>query len=108
MNYLSWCQNSLKNKNVQELLEEKIKKLVPSYFDENDEYAIEKFIKSFCEGLRYLESTLLYQRGIHPEQLKKDYRKDNVIKYQEVEAIMIREVNRQAQHYETFLSAVRK
>ncbi|WCK57321.1 hypothetical protein PP175_29465 (plasmid) [Aneurinibacillus sp. Ricciae_BoGa-3] len=107
MNALDWCQNTFKNEESQKKLEKKVQMLLESVLREKDDYAKEKCIKSFSEGLRYLESVLLYQRGVHPEQMnpvevmqKREY---YTKQWEEIESIIESEINRQYNHFVAFM-----
>ena len=63
---LMWCNNVMKDEELQTELESKVTALLEGPLKDRDEYAQEKCIKSFYEGLVYLESLLLKQNGIHP------------------------------------------
>lgn len=110
MNGIKWCESMLRTKEAQHLLEEKIKLLIHSYFEGKSDYAIEKFIKSFGEGLTYLEDNLLKSRGLHPSQIQGNMLQlsmnpvSTAQKLDEVEKILKMEIKRQYRHFDTFLS----
>ncbi|PLS19184.1 hypothetical protein CVD28_01895 [Bacillus sp. M6-12] len=110
MKHIQWCQNMLKDKEVQALLEEKVQILIDMYFKGKSDYAIEKFIKSFCEGIRYLENELLKDKGLHPSQIQKNmtylsaHPQETIKNMAEVKRVVTVEVNRQFRHFNTFLS----
>jgi hypothetical protein len=112
LNNLEWCKDTFENKWCQKCLEEKLTTLIKIYFEDKEEYPIEKFIKSFCEGLGYLEKLMLMQRNIHYSQLNNASFESNkfeiVKKHAEVEKAMLVEFERQFRHYSIFLSALRE
>lgn len=107
MNTIDWCRNTFQNEKTQALLEEKIELLLQGGLAKKSEYEKEKAIKSFSEGLGYLEGLLLYQREIHRKMIdpvKVSMNPDDYIaKYQEVQQIMETEIKRQYRHWTTFL-----
>jgi len=107
MNRITWINYTCKNENTQKLLEEKAEMLLLGPLKEKDEYQKEKALKAFSEGLGYLESVLLHDRGIHPSKLDlvKLRRNPKVYaeKLKEVENIMKKEISRQYRHFITFL-----
>lgn len=113
MDYMQWAKEMLENKTAQKLLEEKVEILIKMYFDENNEYAVEKMIKSFGESIKFQEILALKKRGIHSSQIQKNMieismnPQETSNKYKEVENILISEIERQYRHFITFLSAVR-
>lgn len=110
MENFKWCENMLKDKEAQTLLKEKVQLLIDMYFKEKSDYAIEKFIKSFGEGLIYLENSLLKDRGIHPSQIQENmvylssHPEETTKNIKEVQDKMKEEINRQYRHFQTFLS----
>jgi hypothetical protein len=84
------------------------------YLPGKDDCTIEKFIKSFSEGLGYLEKLLLYQNNIHPKQLYNVnlnlvLQPENIVqKLNEIEKAMLTEIDRQYRHYSFFLSSIIK
>jgi flagella basal body P-ring formation protein FlgA len=112
MENIKWCENMLKDKEAQALLEEKVQILIDMFFKGKRDYAIEKFIKSFGEGLIYLENTLLKDRGIHPSQIQENmiylsaHPEETAKKIKEVQDKMKMEINRQYRHFQTFLSEI--
>lgn len=112
MENLKWCENMLKEKEAQSLLEEKVEILIEMYFKGKSDYAIEKFIKSFCEGTMYLENSLLKDKGLHPSQLDENmiylsaHPEETIKKMKEVKDSLISEINRQYRHFQTFLSEI--
>ena len=107
MNASIWCDNALKNTDSQKYLEEKLQALLMGPLRDKSDYAKEKALKSFSEGIGYLESLLMYQSGIHHTQInplmnlhKKEEMKK---KYLEVENTVKKEINRQYKHFCTFL-----
>jgi hypothetical protein len=111
LSYKEWCKDTFENLTCQQYLEGKLDALVTVFFNENEKYVIEKFTKSFCEGLCYLEKLLLYKRGIHPTQFEKVTfiadSKELSDKYLEIENILISEINRQYRNYTIFLPQIR-
>jgi hypothetical protein len=112
MEHIEWCKNTFENNNCQRYLEEKLTTLIKIYFRSKEDYPIEKFIKSFSEGLGYLEKLMLMQRNIHYSQLNNASFESNkfgiVKKHEEVEKAMLVEIERQFRHYSIFLSALRE
>lgn len=110
MEAIRWCDNLLKQKEAQSHLEEKVQSLLEMYFEGKSEYAKEKFIKTFSEGLIYLENNLEYSRGLHPSQLHENQAtlmsnpKETMRKMNEVKDTLINEINRQYRHMNTVLS----
>lgn len=105
---LVWCADMLQNEASQQVLEQKVKALLEGPLRQKSDYAKEKAVKSFSEGIRYLESVLLYQRDIHRDQLNLLEISKNMKAYQdkqlEVEKIVKMEIHRQMRHYLTFLA----
>lgn len=112
--YQIWMKDMVRNQKAQEIIEQKLDVLINTFFGDNDEYAVEKFIKSFGEPIKYLEEILEKNRDIHPNQLK-----DNLIylsqhndeyfkKVEVVEKVLISEIERQSRHFRAFLSAVKR
>lgn len=111
MDNLVWCKYMLKNERCQKYLEEKVRRLMTMRFIRiNDDYAVEKLIKSFCEGLAYLEGLMLYNRGIHMKQIESKIHLVNMQVYmeksKEIEEILIDEIDSQLRNFEVFLSSV--
>ena len=101
-----YCSYRLKDENNQKELESKVLALLEGPLRNRDEYQKEKCIKSFCEGLVYLEQVLLFQRNIdsyafnfNNHHLARLYEE----KMNDVRRIMTREINRQFIHFITFL-----
>lgn len=113
MNYMEWTKDMLQNKEGQALFERKVKLLVSTHFNENDEYAIEKMIKSFGESIKFQELLALKNRCLYGKELENNLLKismnpeDTLRKFKEVENIVISEIERQYRHFNTFLSAVK-
>lgn len=113
MQMLDWCKDTFINENAQKHLEERITLLLKGPLKDKGEYAQEKAIKSFSEGLRLLESILLRDRKIHPHHMEDKlallyntssiHREQYIKLYEEVERILIVEINRQYRHFCTFL-----
>lgn len=110
MDAVAWARSyNLKNPTNQAQMVEAIRKLSAEggFFAEKSEHVQEKAVKSFCELIVYLESTLFYQRDIHPGKIDlakasakpAEYQK----KYAEVEKIVTNEINRQYRHFSMFL-----
>lgn len=103
-----WCAGQLQNEKSQQRLEEKVKLLLDGPLRDKSEYAQEKAIKSFGETINYLESVLLYQRGIHRDQLDLVEVSRNPKAYQdkmeEVEKKIESELSRLLRHYSIFLN----
>lgn len=66
-----------------------------------------KLIKSFCEGIGYLEGVLLFQRHIHPSNIEHSYWAGKEAAYmealKEVDLIVKESINRQYRHFCIFL-----
>jgi cyclopropane fatty-acyl-phospholipid synthase-like methyltransferase len=109
MEAMKWCTYAYKTEKVTKLVKEKVESLLQSIMRDKDDYEQEKFVKTFCEHLMYLEDCLCFQREIHPHQLTNNV--DQMIKIQknyiqlvnEVETIMESEINRLARHFTVFL-----
>ena len=72
MDSMKWCRSYLFiTDGTAEIVEQKVEFLLKTMFAQKDEYQKEKFIKTFCEHLTYLEEVLCYERGIHPNQIPK-------------------------------------
>lgn len=110
MEAISWCKNLLQQKEAQSHLEEKVQLLLDMYFKDKSDYAKEKFIKCFAEGIVYLENNLQYSRGLHHSQLADNQvylmqnPKETMKKMEEVKQTLINEINRQHRHMATVLS----
>ena len=109
---LMWCNNVMKDEELQTELESKVAALLEGPLKDRDEYAQEKCIKSFYEGLVYLESLLLKQNGIHPNDTNEIFAKihkgsmskeDFIRKTEEVRAKMKSEISRQFRNFLAFL-----
>lgn len=108
MNALHFVQNLLENSESQKHLENKVQLLLETVLKNKGEYEQEKAIKSFSEGILYLESLLKYKNGIHHDQIDLiqvsrnpgDYAK----KYKEIEDTIKVEIDRQYRHFVTFMS----
>lgn len=104
---MGWCKNRLKNSSSQEFLESKVNILLACPLKERDQYAQEKAIKSFCEGIGYLEGVLLFQRHIHPSNIEHSYWIGKEASYmealKEVDLIVKEAINRQYRHFCIFL-----
>ncbi len=109
MNHLEWCRGMLEDKECQKLMEDKVASLIEIFFKGKDDYKIEKFVKSFCEGLMYLQNSLLLKRGLHHSQTQKNmmylatHKDETAQNLKEVHDILINEINRQYRHFTTFL-----
>lgn len=110
MEILTHIQNTFRNEKCQKELEAKATSLLLGPLKYKSEYSKEKAIKSFSEGLHYLEDLLLMQRGIHPSNFKNNskfsaesYKEDYSKKYLEVENIILSSIARQFRHFLTFL-----
>jgi hypothetical protein len=104
---VQWIEQLLENKNNQVLLEEKVTLLLEGVLKGKSEYQKEKAVKSFSEGIRYLESLLQYKHGIHRSQIDLlEYQQNPKAfteKYSEIERVIKMEINRQYRHFTTFL-----
>lgn len=109
MEAMKWCTYSYKTDKVKEQVKEQVESLLQSIMRNKDEYEQEKFVKTFCEHLLYLEECLYYKRGIHPDQIMNDIeklmkmQKDYIQLVTEVETIMESEINRLARNITIFL-----
>lgn len=107
MDAVNWCDNTFKNDNLQSYLKERITSLIEGPLQDRSDYAKEKCIKSFCEGLGYLEGNLMYQRKIHPNKLDimfwQGKEKEYMEKYSEVEKIIFASIDRKYRHFLVFL-----
>lgn len=103
----NWCTYQLKSENSQKALEEKIERLLNGPLREKSDYAKEKAIDAFAQTFVYLESTLYYQKGIHPKQF-------NLVavqlqpelyckKVKEIEESIAAELDRSYRHFVIFL-----
>lgn len=99
---IGYCANCMHDEVLQKDVESKALMLIEGVLSEKDDYQKEKAIKVFSEGLRYLENSLLYKRGIHPNQ----YDFTNITfmneygeKFTEVRKIMTAEISRQFRHF---------
>ena len=83
--------------------------LLKTLFAEKDDYQEEKFIKTFCEHLTYLEEVLCYERGIHPNQMPSNSpviarNKDEYMrKVEEVKNRMESQIERLSGHFTVFM-----
>ena len=109
---LMWCNNVMKDKELQAELEDKLTALLEGPLKDKNEYAQEKCIKSFYEGLVYLESLLLKQNGIHPSDTDelimqlhsgKMTQEKFTRKTEEVRNKIKSEISRQYRHFLAFL-----
>lgn len=111
MDYLTWVQNTSTISTVQERINSDCAHIVKAYFGQADEYAVEKYLKSYTEKFKYLESLLLHRRNIAPEDIESQmgnaqFIKDYRCKHAEVEKIMLSEVSREFRHALTYLPCV--
>lgn len=109
MNHLNWISNTSIFDEVQEQLENDVQLLLDAYFVDVDNYAIEKFVKFYAEGLRYFEKTLLLQRGVDPNNYSYDLmlQPQKILELQdEVKRIMLNELKRHYRHATTFIPAL--
>lgn len=104
---MDWCNNILKNSSSQKHLESRVNLLLQDPLKESKQYAQEKAIKSFCEGIGYLEGFLLFQRQIHPSNIEHSYWNGKEAAYmealKEVDLIVKEAINRQYRHFCIFL-----
>lgn len=110
MKHLDWIKDISRDREVQERIESDCRSLIDAYFHENDDYAIEKFLKVYTEGFRYLERNLLYQEKVHPDNAFDEplLSPDEVQKrLTEVRKIMLNEVKRHYRHALTFMSSIK-
>lgn len=103
---LTYCANYMHDSLLQKELENKVLELLEGPLNNRDEYQKEKCIKSFCEGLAYLEKVLLFQRNI--ESCNFNFNNPHLArlyeeKMNDVRRIMTREISRQFRHFTTFL-----
>ncbi|RYD06147.1 hypothetical protein N752_05725 [Desulforamulus aquiferis] len=107
MDYTVWITKSV-YPDVSEEIKRTTVFLKELYLSNANEYEIEKFIKSYCEGLHYLENSLLRQRGIHHQQKQHQQviSMDVIEQYEEVRQIMLASVKRHCRNYMVWLPAV--
>ena len=109
---LMWCNNVMQDEVLQKELEKRIVSLLEGPLKLKSDYAQEKCIKSFYEGLVYLEKLLLKQNDIHPHDAhqiielmhtgrltKEEFARRNEM----VRSQMLSEISRQHRHFLTFL-----
>lgn len=99
---MSYCANCVHDQVLQKEVDEKVLALLESILSKKDDYQKEKAIKVFSEGLMNLENSLLYARGIHPNQF--DFTNCYFMngyneKVEEVRKIMLTEIKRQFRHF---------
>jgi hypothetical protein len=110
LKHLDWVKDISRDREVQERIESDCQSLIDAYFHENDDYAIEKFLKTYTEGFRYLERNLLYQRKIHPDNAFDEPMVSPAEvqkRLEEVRNIMLNEAKRQFRHALTFMSSIK-
>lgn len=113
MNHLDWIKDTSVFKEVQERIESDCQSLIDTYFHKDDDYAIEKFLKTYAEGLRYLERLALLKRGVSEENIADWISAPNsdIANYHKnrdaVKKIMLAEASRQYRHALTFMSSLR-
>ena len=109
---LMWCKNAMIDEEVQKELEHKVVALLEGPLKDKNDYAQEKCIKSFYEGLSYLEKLLLKQNNIHPHdgvEIMSMMRRGKLThdeylkKQEEVRQTMKSEISRQFRHFLAFL-----
>lgn len=106
MRHLDWIKNISQFPEVQERIEEDCETLIQIHFNQQDDYAIEKFLKVYTESFRYLEHLMLLQRNVAPEDFQNGSPmdpKEAYEKQQEVKKVMLTEVQRQYRHTITFI-----
>lgn len=106
-NYLlSYCDNCLHDKVLQDDLRNKAKSLLIGVLSNKSDYAKEKCIKSFSESIRNFELFQLYKNGVHPNQY--DFKSMSFIKtydkkIEEIRKLVLAEISRTFRHYTIFL-----
>lgn len=109
MKHLEWVKDISQFRDVQERIESDCQSLIDVYFHSGDDYAIEKFLKTYTESFRYLEKFLLKQNKIHPDNAfdgKLDM--DEISKRsRQVNETMMREVQRQFRHALQFMASIK-
>lgn len=110
MKHLDWIKDISIFKDVQERIESDCQSLIDAYFHKDDDYAIEKFLKTYTEGFRYLEKLLLMQRKVAPKNVF-DEPKFDIAEFQkkreEVRKVMLNEAKRQYRHAIIFMSSLK-
>lgn len=99
---ISFCSNCVHDEELQKEIELRAVALLKGVLSEKDDYQKEKALKVFCEGLTNLENSLLYSRGIHPNQYNLsdyNYMDKYNSKFEEVRKIMRNEISRQFRHF---------
>jgi hypothetical protein len=113
MEHLDWIEQTSQFEEVQKKLEEHCSKLIERYFEPNNDYAIEKFLKLYSERFRYLEHLLLLQRGVaienltDPKTLMKMTPETVLNRQNEVKRIMLNECDRAYRFANVYLPDVK-
>ncbi len=114
MEHLDWIKNTSQFDKVQKTIEADCSYFIEHYFNENNDYAIEKFLKVYTEGLRSMEQLLLHKYNCDSENLSNPSKfyhnhvdKESYLKkLEEIELIMTSEAKRQRRHIEIFLGEI--
>lgn len=106
----AWGNNVSNFPDVQKGFDQKIVLLLDTFFKNASEYQKEKFIKASFDQIRYLESLLLHQQGVHFSQLK-NVKTPTQLKsigeeLKSIEQSMIVALNRMFRHASIYLPAV--
>lgn len=95
---------------VQKEFDKKMVLLLDTFFKNANEYQKEKFIKASFDQIRYLESLLLHQQGVHLSQLKNiktpAQLKSVGDELKSIEQSMVVALNRMFRHASIYLPAV--
>lgn len=108
---LTWCGNTFFDEECQKELEHKVLLLLEGPLGNKSEYAQEKAIKAFSEGLGYLETLLLMKKNIHPHDLMNhnhivlnpNLRNKCLEELDDVKKSILSEIDRQYRHFLIFL-----
>lgn len=104
-----WVEQGSMFPAVDQEIQESLKEIITTFVPDEDEYAAEKLIKSFVEGIRCLEKLRMYQNNLGPGYLKVTAENSNHRQVLDgIEAELVAYVRRQKKHFLTFLSAARR
>jgi len=110
VNHLDWVKDTSQFRDVQERIESDCQSLIDAYFHDGDNYAIEKFLKTYTEGFKYLEKLLLLQNKIHADNAFDEPRLDHSEiskRMKQVNATMMNEAKRQFRHALAFMGSIK-
>lgn len=102
LHLLKHCLYCVHDEKMQKEVEKKVLELLEGVLNNKNDHQKEKAIKVFSESLRYFEDSLLYERGIHPNQYElfdPNFMNKFGIKFDEVRKIMAPEINRQYKQF---------